>query len=136
MARDPAHRVERGEPHFDVFGEDALAVHAQAEARGRDADLCRGDVAIEPPRVGQDARDARRQASALRGLVLDVGARGADDGELGGHEQPVGHGERRDDGKRHQELVHASAPWSSVGAIRVATTESTARSVTRSTRKE
>ena len=136
MARDPAHRVERGEPHFDVFGEYALAVHAQAEARGRDAHLRGGDVAIEPPRVGQDARHARGQASTLRGLVLDVGARSADDRELGGHEQPVGDGERRDDGKRNQELVHASAPWSSGGAIRVATTESMARSVTRSTRKE
>ena len=43
-------------------------------------------------------RSTRRgQAVALAGLVLDAGARRADDGELRGDEEPVGEHEQEDD---------------------------------------
>ena len=132
----PAHGAERRERPGDVLRQHPLAVHPQAEAGNRDADLCSGDIPIEAPRVSQDPRHASGQASPLRRQMVDVGARGADDGELGGHEQPVGDGQGGDDRERHQELAHASAPSSSGGVSRVATTDSMARSATRSTRKE
>ena len=46
------------------------------------------------------------QPAALRGLMLDARARRADDGELGGDEQPVGEDEQQDDRDRDQDLDH------------------------------
>ena len=95
--------VERLEPQRDPFRQHVLAVHAQAEARHRDADLGGGDVAVLPLRVLEDAQPpAAASRLPCAGLVLDARARRADDGELGRHEQPVGDDQQEDDAERER----------------------------------
>ena len=59
-----------------------FAVHAQAKARQRDADLGRRDVAVAAADVVENGDDAPGAAVALRCEVLEAGARCADDREL------------------------------------------------------
>ena len=74
-------------------------------------------------------RWARRLPFA--GVVLDLRARRAHDRELGRDEQRVGQDQQRDDRERDQDDAHRASPSS--GATRVASTDSSARSATRST---
>ena len=120
------------EPRHDPLRQDVLAVHAQAEARHRDADLRRGDVAILLPRILEDPRYALGQTVAARGLVVDHRPRRAHDGELGRDEQPVGDDQQQDDGDRNDDVRHSRSSSGS-GVRRRTSTESTARSITRST---
>ena len=94
------------EPRLEPAGERVLAVHAEAEAGERDAELRRGDVAVLLHRRGQDREQPPRQPIALSGPGLDRRSRRADDGELRRHEQRVGAEERED----HEDDDHAGVP--------------------------
>ena len=84
----------------DPLGEHVLAVHAEAEAGDRDADLRRGDVAVLPLRVLEDAqRRAGRAGCPVPAWCSMLGPRRADDRELRGDEQPVGEHEQQDDAR-------------------------------------
>src|SRR5262245_24598402 len=129
---DPSRRAERFEHSDDPSRQPVFAVHSEAQARQRDADLRRRDVAILELRVLENPKYAHRQPAALTGLMLDVGSRRADDRELGSDEQPVGEDEQGDDEDRDQKLHHASASRGTV-SIGTASTDSSTRSATRST---
>jgi hypothetical protein len=109
-----------------------LAVHPEAEAGDRNADLGRRDVAVLLLRIGENGGHPRRHVVALRGLMVDAGARRADDREFSGDEQTIREHQQQDDGDRNQDLDHSSAPSGSA-ATRRASTATTARSATRST---
>ena len=109
-----------------------LAIHPQSETRDGDADLGRGDVAILEGRIFQDKEHALSQATALGRLMLDAGARSADDGELSRHEETVGQDEEQDDRDRDQNLHHRASS-DETGTTRLAATDCGIRSLTRST---
>ena len=89
----------------DRLGEDVLAIHAQAKAGERDAELRGRDVAILELRIAEDSLNTLRQAVALRGTRLDGRARRPDDRELRGDEDGVQQDEDGDD----RELDHRAS---------------------------
>ena len=121
-----------GQRYFQPLRELVLAVHAKAQAGHRDADLSRRDEPILLAWFLEDALDTAGATIALVGARLDSGTWRADDGEFRGHEEPV-HDHKQEHDSRRDEDVHHS--WSSLaaGTSRLTTTESTARSMTRST---
>jgi hypothetical protein len=128
--RHPAVLAERRQRGLDPHGQRVLAVHAQADAGNRDADLRGGDEPVLPAWVVQDAGDALRQPAALAGRVLDGRARRADDRELGRDEERVGQYQGRDDADDERDVAHSGTAEG--GASGVAITQSTARSAARS----
>ncbi|MDA1185482.1 MAG: hypothetical protein O2930_12665 [Acidobacteria bacterium] len=89
MRSDPTTRVEQFDARGDPGGQHVLTVHAQPEAGDRDADLGRCDVAILSGWIVENARHPLGQAAALSRLVLDVGARRADDGNSAATNRPL-----------------------------------------------
>ena len=84
-----------------------LAVHAEPQARERDAELRRGDVAILLPGVVEDRlHPAGEQVSSGR-AAIDRRPWDADDRELRRDEQAVEQDQAADD----QELDHRACPF-------------------------
>ena len=108
-----------------------LAVHAEAQARHRDADLGGGDVAVLQLWIIEDLRDAGGEPAALRGLVLDGRPRRADDGKLRRDEDRVREHQQQDDEDRDDD-GHAWSSSLTPVVSRFAMTLSTARSAVRS----
>ncbi len=79
---------------LDQMGEDGLADEAERDAGHRDAELGGGDVVVQ---VAERLADPARRTAALGGELLDAGAPGRDEGELGGDEDRIEQQQRRDE---------------------------------------
>ena len=93
------------------IGQHVLAVHAEAEARDRDAELRGRDVPILLPRISQHALHGARQPVAAGRARVDRGPRRTDDRELRRDEDTVQQDEAGDDeeGDHSGPLVVGSA---------------------------
>ena len=109
MSGNPASLLQRLEPDRDPFGEHMLAVHAEPEARDRNAHLRRRDVAVLPFRIFENVQHASGEPAALRRLILDARARRTDDRELRCDEQSVRQHEQQDDREHDGDGGHFSA---------------------------
>ncbi len=87
--RGARQRSDAAEPMLEELRERVLAVHAEAEARERDAELRRGDVLVLPLRRRQHAEHPRREPVAARRASLERGLGRPDQRELRRHEQRV-----------------------------------------------
>ena len=105
---DPPGEIERPEPRGDPFGNHVLAIHPEAEAGQRHANLRRRDVPIAPLPAVEDRDDAAGAAVALRRQVFEAGARRADDRKLRGDEEAVGEHEQQDETEREEGGGHPS----------------------------
>jgi hypothetical protein len=132
VRRDPAEHLETNEPRLHLVGQPMFAVHPQPKAGDGNADLGGRDVAILPSRIFEDGEYARRQAAALRRLMLDARTRRSDDGEFCRDEQAVRQDEQHDDSNRDEDLHHRRFS-DATGTTRLATTDCGMRSLTRST---
>ena len=86
---NPPSKAERTGPRFYPPGDDMLAVHAQAKARQRHANLGGGDVPVAPAHVVEDRDDAPGAAVSPGCEMLEAGARRADNRKLRGDKEPV-----------------------------------------------
>ena len=97
---------EAAEDRLDEVGDRRLAQEADAQRGQGDAELARGQVLAD---VVELAQDAARAGVALGGQLLELRAPRADEGELPGHEEPVG--ENQDDDRDQQQRGHRTAGW-------------------------
>ena len=91
-------RRQEGERRLNQRRERRLADPAEAEARHRDAELGRGDVAVG---IGDRAPDGARAAVALGDQLIDARLADRDDRELRRDEEAVGEHEREHAASRH-----------------------------------
>ena len=109
MGGDPPRGAPRVERTGDPRGHDVLAVHPQSEAREGDAELGGGDEAVLFSRLLENPlHDSGDPMTGAR-PALDRQPWRADDGEFGGHEEPV-EGDQHGDHHDGQDAIHGAPP--------------------------
>ena len=119
-------RVGRGHRHavaedpeggFNDGCECRLADPAEPEARHRDAELRRGDVAVG---VGERAPDDARRGAALGDELIDACPPHGHERELGRHEEPVRQHEHQDGKQTDEHMRHVRHTTPVAGLYRTA----------------